>query len=291
MFEADVRSGSTESSGGSYPLGVTQFPGKNTGRILVVDDQFTRRRSLHTTLFSLGFEISEASTGEEAAALCRIIRCDAVLIAINTPGKAGIEMCMELRRLLPRTAILAMSSCDDEQHKVEVLDAGADDYVRPSHMRELTARVRAAMRRSRATASETSPERIVIGEIAIWPSQRMVTKGGIPIHLTPREFDLLRCLMAHAGLPMTHAGLLRTVWGADADNQVEYLRTYIRQLRRKLEDDPAHPRYLLTNSHIGYRFAAPESFLPTPRSAGSVPPAPCAGNAPPVRGSTRLPGA
>lgn len=290
MLEGDIRSAPLEFSGARSGSGAAPLPPGNTGRILVVDDQFTRRRSLHTTLFGLGFEIAEASTGEEAVALCRIIRCDAVLIAINTPGKRAIEMCMELRRLLPRTAILAMSASNDEQHKVEVLDAGADDYVTPSHMRELTARVRAAMRRSRA-AGDTNLERIVIGDIAVWPSQRIVTKGDQPIHMTPREFDLLHCLMAHAGLPMSHTRLLRAVWGADAANQVEYLRTYIRQLRRKLEDDPANPRYVLTNSHIGYRFASPGSFPASAPRAGSEPAAPYSGSAPTARESTKLPGA
>lgn len=290
MLDSDIRSAPVQFSSARSGSGAGPLPARNTGRILVVDDQFARRRSLHTTLFGLGFEIAEASTGEEAVALCRIIRCDAVLIAINTPGKRAIEMCMELRRLLPRTAILAMSASDDEQHKVEVLDAGADDYVTPSHMRELTARVRAAMRRSRA-AGDTNLERIAIGDIAVWPSQRIVTKNDHPVHMTPREFDLLHCLMAHAGLPMSHTRLLRSVWGADAANQVEYLRTYIRQLRRKLEDDPANPRYVLTNSHIGYRFAAPESFPASAPRAGSERSAPYSGSAPTARESTKLRGA
>ena len=261
MFDSQKLSASDASAhrpslGNPGLLGDVSVSAKCEGKLLVVDDEAARRRSLHTTLFSMGFEIAEASSGDEALALCRVIRYDAVLLAISKQGRGGLAMCAELRRTLPRTAILAMSASDDEQLKVEALDAGADDYVTPSHMRELTARVRAALRRSKAT-SEQDFESVVIGDIQILPQRRLVLKAGAAIHLTPKEFDLLHYLIAHAGLPLTHARLLRAVWGRDSANQVEYLRTYMRQLRRKLEDDPGNPRYLLTDSHIGYRFVAP----------------------------------
>jgi len=268
MFDGEKATGGIQTAAEHSGLtrGMGQ-PGTCQGRLLVIDDQFARRRAMHTTLFSMGFEIAEASSSAEALALCRIIRCDAVLLAINGHGTAGIDMCAELRRLLPRTAILAMSANEDEERKVDVPDAGADDYVTPSHMRELTARVRAALRRSKAV-EERESEHIVVGNIEIFPPQRLVLRAGNPVHLTRREFDLLHLLMANAGLPVTHERLLRAVWGDDSANQVEYLRTYMRQLRRKLEDDPANPRYLLTDSHIGYRFTNPAARFPQhqPRS-------------------------
>ena len=230
---------------------------KPEGKILVVDDDPSVRRTLHTTLYNLGFDIGEASSGDEALALCRIVKYEAVLLDINMPGKGGIETCRELRRLLPRIAILMLSVNDDHERKIEALDAGADDYVtKPFHMRELTARIRAALRRSRA-ATAPNEEGIVIGDVELQPARRLVMKAGEPVHLTPKEFDLLHYLMSHAGLPITHARLLHVVWGSEYANQVEYLRTFVRQLRKKLEDDAGNPKYLLTDSHVGYRFVDP----------------------------------
>ncbi len=241
---------------------------RQEGKVLIVDDEAALRRALHTTLYGLGFDIGEAASGEEAIALCRIVRYDAVLLDVNMPGKSGIEACAELRRLLPRVAILMLSVTDDQDRKVEALEAGADDYVtKPFHMRELTARIRAALRRARLTAAH-SEETIEIGEILLHPARRLVQKTGQPIHLTPKEFDLLHYLMSHSGLPITHARLLHVVWGAEYASQVEYLRTFMRQLRRKLEDDAGNPRYLLTDSHVGYRFADPAQFART-----AIPPA------------------
>jgi two-component system KDP operon response regulator KdpE len=230
---------------------------KQEGKLLVVDDDASVRRTLHTTLYSLGFDIGEASTGEEAIALCRIVRYEAVLLDINMPGKDGIDTCRELRRLLPRLAILMLSVTDDHERKIEALEAGADDYVtKPFHMRELTARIRSALRRSRASAAQ-SDELISIGDVELHPARRLVLKSGEPVLLTPKEFDLLYYLMSHAGLPITHSRLLHVVWGSEYANQVEYLRTFVRQLRKKLEDDAGNPKYLLTDSHVGYRFIDP----------------------------------
>jgi two-component system KDP operon response regulator KdpE len=241
----------------TYGHGKEPSPAKQEGKLLVVDDDPSVRRTLHTTLYSLGFDIGEASTGEEAIALCRIVRYEAVLLDINMPGKDGIETCRELRRLLPRIAILMLSVNDDHERKIEALEAGADDYVtKPFHMRELTARIRSALRRSRASTTQTD-ELISIGDVELHPARRLVLKSGEPVHLTPKEFDLLHYLMSHAGLPITHSRLLHVVWGSEYANQVEYLRTFVRQLRKKLEDDAGNPRYLLTDSHVGYRFIDP----------------------------------
>jgi two-component system KDP operon response regulator KdpE len=230
---------------------------KQEGKILVVDDEASVRRALHSTLFTLGFDIGEASSGDEAIALCRIVRYDGVLLDINMPGKGGIETCREMRRLIPGMAILMLSVNDDQERKIEALEAGADDYVtKPFHIGELTARIRAAIRRSKASAVPAE-EVIKVGEIEIHPARRLVRKNGDAIHLTPKEFDLLYYLISHAGLPITHARLLHVVWGAEYANQVEYLRTFVRQLRRKLEGDSAQPRYVLTDTHVGYRFVDP----------------------------------
>jgi two-component system KDP operon response regulator KdpE len=251
----------------TYGHGKEPPPGKQEGKLLVVDDDPSVRRTLHTTLYSLGFDIGEASTGEEAIALCRIVRYEAVLLDINMPGKDGIETCRELRRLLPRIAILMLSVNDDHERKIEALEAGADDYVtKPFHMRELTARIRSALRRSRASSTQTD-ELISIGDVELHPARRLVMKSGEPVHLTPKEFDLLHYLMSHAGLPITHSRLLHVVWGSEYANQVEYLRTFVRQLRKKLEDDAANPKYLLTDSHVGYRFIDPAQ---APRAASPV---------------------
>lgn len=240
---------------------------KQEGKLLVVDDDPSVRRTLHTTLYGLGFDIGEAGTGEEAIALCRIVKYEAVLLDINMPGKDGIETCRELRRLLPRIAIIMLSVNDDYERKIEALEAGADDYVtKPFHMRELTARIRSALRRSRASAAQ-SDELISIGDVELHPARRLVLKSGEAVHLTPKEFDLLHYLMSHAGLPITHSRLLHVVWGSEYANQVEYLRTFVRQLRKKLEDDAGNPKYLLTDSHVGYRFIDPAQ---APRTAATA---------------------
>ncbi len=224
------------------------------GRVLLVDDDASIRRALHTTLSGLGFEIEETSAGEQAVSFVRTERFDAVLLDINMPGMGGIEACRAMRRLAPGLPILILTVRDSADDKIDALDAGADDYVtKPFHVGELTARVRSAVRRSRVTQGDMEMA-IAIGEIELDRERRLVKKSGTIIHLTPKEFDLLYCLMSHAGKPLTHARLLTSVWGTEYGNELEYLRTFVRQLRKKLEDDPARPEYLLTESYIGYRF-------------------------------------
>jgi two-component system, OmpR family, KDP operon response regulator KdpE len=150
--------------------------------------------------------------------------------------------------------ILMLTVRDSEDDKIDALDAGADDYItKPFHVGELTARVRSAVRRSRVTQGDSETV-ISIGDIELDRERRLVKKSGAIVHLTPKEFDLLYCLMSRAGKPLTHARLLTSVWGTEYGNELEYLRTFVRQLRKKLEDDPARPKYLLTESYIGYRF-------------------------------------
>ncbi|MGP0072322.1 MAG: response regulator transcription factor [Bryobacteraceae bacterium] len=222
--------------------------------ILIVDDDASVRRALHTTLETLGFRTSEASGGDEALATARAAAYDIVLLDINMPGMDGLETCRRLRKLFPRIAILMLTVRDGEEDKVGALEAGADDYVtKPFHIRELVARVRAAVRRAQVLDDNTNAP-ISIGDIQLDPARREVQKSGVLVHLTPKEFDLLHYLMAHAGLPITHGRLLNAVWGPEYGDEVEYLRTFVRQLRKKIEDDPAVPKYLLTDIQIGYRF-------------------------------------
>jgi len=229
-----------------------------SGLILVVDDEASIRRSLRTALRSLGFKTMEAARGAEALSLVRAKRFDVVLLDINMPGMDGIETCKTMRRLAPRIPILMLSVRDSEDDKVAALDAGANDYItKPFHLRELTARVRAAMRWTKELSPPKAGRRAVlrIGDIELDPIRRTVKKSDRSVYLTPKEFELTRQLMASAGTPIRHSQLLTSVWGPEYEEDLEYLRTFMYQLRRKLEDDPSKPQYLLTDSHIGYRFA------------------------------------
>jgi two-component system KDP operon response regulator KdpE len=224
------------------------------GKVLIVDDEPSIRRALRTTFGTLGFDIAEAVNGEQAIPLLRASNFHAVLLDVNMPGMGGIQTCREIRRQFPQLAVLMLTVRNEEDDKVEALEAGADDYVtKPFPIRELVARVRAAVRRSQNSPVNKDAV-ITIGQITLDPARRLVQKNGAAVRLTPKEFDLLHHLMKNAGLPMMHARLLSAVWGPEYGNELEYLRTFMRQLRKKLEDDAAHPTYLLTDSHIGYRF-------------------------------------
>jgi two-component system, OmpR family, KDP operon response regulator KdpE len=228
-----------------------------SGLVLVVDDELSIRRALHTTLNKLGFTTVEAARGEEALSLVRANSFDAVLLDINMPGMSGVETCRNMRRFSPRIPILMLTVRDSEDDKVEALDAGADDYVtKPFQLRELTARIRAAMRWAKAPVAREDQEApaLRIGDIELDPVRRSVKKAGRPIHLTPKEFELTQQLMSYAGRPIPHSRLLNSVWGPEYGGELEYLRTFMHQLRKKLEDDPANPKYLLTDAHVGYRF-------------------------------------
>lgn len=224
------------------------------GSVLIVEDDISLRQGLRSILEAVGFCPKEASSGEEAFLALRHDPFETVLLDINMPGIGGIETCRRLREIYPRLPIIMLTVRDQERDKVEALDAGADDYItKPFQFLELTARLRSAIRRYR-TISDTPDRPITVGAITIDPSTRRVLKGDEEIRLTPKEFDLLHILMQHAGRPLAHHRLLALVWGPDHGGEREYLRTYISQLRRKLEDNPAQPTYLLTDSYIGYRF-------------------------------------
>jgi two-component system KDP operon response regulator KdpE len=234
---------------------------QNEIRILIVDDESAIRRALRPPLMELGFQVAEASRGEEALQMMRAGVFEVVLLDVNMPGIGGVETLRRIRAFAPRLPILMLTVRDAEEEKVEALELGADDYVtKPFSTRELIARIRTAVRRVQAPArAEDAP--IEIGEIHLEPVKRTVTKRGQPVHLTRKEFDILHCLMSRAGRVVTYAKLLTAVWGADCREEVEYLRTFVRQLRKKIEDDPSNPLYLLTDVYVGYRFADAQSFV------------------------------
>ena len=224
------------------------------GSVLIVEDDRALRLSLRETLEAAGFCPREASSGEEAIAMLHHSQFETILLDVNMPGIGGMEACRRIRRMYPLLPILVLTVRDEERDKIEALDAGADDYItKPFQFLELTARLRSAIRRFR-TRADSPVHPVTVGEIALDPSTRRVTKRGEEIHVTPKEFELLHTLMRHAGRSLSHQRLLALVWGAEYGEEREYLRTYISQLRRKLEDDPAHPVYLLTDSYVGYRF-------------------------------------
>lgn len=224
-------------------------------RILLVDDEPAIRRSLRLPLEGMGFQVLEASRGEEGLHLARANKFDVALLDINMPGIGGMKTLERLRNIAPRLPILMLTVRDGENDKVEALEKGADDYItKPFSFRECLARIRSAVRRAQMPErAEDLP--IAIGEIEVQPARRTVKKAGQPIRLTPKEYDILYYLMAHAGRAITHGKLLTSVWGVQYRQEVDYLRTFVRQLRKKIEDDPSNPRYLLTDTCVGYRFA------------------------------------
>ena len=224
------------------------------GTVLLVDDDNPSRRALRLTLTGMGFSIVEAVRGEQALSLIRANRFDAVLLDLEMPGMDGLETCRRIRNTIARLPILMLTVSDNEEDRVVAFDAGADDYItKPFRLRELTARLRSAVRRRNAS-DESRDAPIRHGDLELDPVKYRVLKAGRKIHLTPKEFEILYCLMRRAGESISHARLLKLVWGPEYGNELEYLRTFVRQLRKKIENDPHKPQYLLTDAHFGYRF-------------------------------------
>ncbi len=230
----------------------------SAGRILIVDDEAQIRRVMRTTLSARGYEVGEARSGEEALTRMAAERFDLVLLDVNMPGMGGLESCKEIRRASD-AAIIVLTVRNAEHDKVEALDAGADDYVtKPFGTPELLARIRAALRRA-PLAFEGEPSRLTLEEdLEIDFQSRRVTARGREIHLTPKELDLLRYLVAHANQTVSHRELLQAVWGPEYGDELEYLRVFVNQLRKKIEPKPAKPQYLLTDPWVGYRFSMPQ---------------------------------
>lgn len=225
--------------------------------VLVVDDEPALRKVFRTSLATSGFVIEEARSGEEAVDLLPQHPFDLVLLDINMPGIGGVEACREIRALAPKIGILMVTVRDAEHDMVLALEAGADDYVtKPVRFRELVARMRAVLRRLDA-GSATEPVVIRVADLEMDQGHHWVRKAGDLVHLTPKEFELLAILMRNRGAPVTHAKLLRAVWGPEYGTELDYLRSFVRTLRKKIEDDPARPRYIVTEPWVGYRFCDP----------------------------------
>jgi two-component system KDP operon response regulator KdpE len=223
-------------------------------KVLIVEDDAGIRQSLFETLGALGFAVGEANNGEDALIRLRMVNYDAVLLDINMPGMGGKETCRRICQRFPGLPVIMLTVRDEEEDIVETLDAGAFDYVtKPFQIRELTARLRAVIRRRHTPIGEPNIV-IIVGDITLDANRRQVEKRGEQIRLTPKEYETLRYLMEHAGCPVRQENLLRSIWGPLYGSEREYLRVVVNQLRKKIEDDPARPVYILTESHIGYRF-------------------------------------
>ena len=224
----------------------------SAGRILIVDDEPQLRRIMRTTLSSAGYEVDDARNGEESLVKLREYRPDLILLDINMPGMGGLAACRAIRADSP-VPIIMLTVRNSEADKVHALDAGADDFVtKPFSTPELLARIRAALRR--APASQAAAGRFQSGTLDIDFAARTVTNGESTSHLTPKELDLLRYLTQHANEAVPHRALLQAVWGPDYGDQVDYLRVFIKNLRKKVEPNPEHPRYITTEPCVGYRF-------------------------------------
>jgi two-component system KDP operon response regulator KdpE len=226
----------------------------SNANILVVDDEPQIRRVLRSTLSSQGYVITDAKSGEEAVESVRKNKPDLVLLDVNMPGMGGIAACREIRQS-SEAPIIMLTVRNAERDKVAALDAGADDYVvKPFGIEELLARIRAALRRY-APGDALPP--YVSKELTLNFETRQLTVRGEEVHLTPKEFDVLRHLIANQGKPLTHRRILQSVWGPDYGEETENLRVVINQLRKKIEYDPAHPKYIRTEPWVGYRFQPP----------------------------------
>ena len=222
------------------------------GKILIVDDDPQIRRVLRTTLVVQGYEVADARSGEDALEKVREGKYDLILLDMNMEGMDGIETCREIRASSD-VAIVMLTVRDTERDKVSAPDAGADDYVtKPFSTPELLARVRAALRR--VPSLENGPQVIKAGELELDLQARRIRLRGNSIRLTPKEFELLRYLALHPNIPIPHMKLLQAVWGPDYGEEVEYLRVFINQLRKKIEADPGSPQFILTEPWVGYRF-------------------------------------
>jgi two-component system, OmpR family, KDP operon response regulator KdpE len=222
-------------------------------RILVVDDEPQILRALQMSLRGAGYEVDAAATGEEALTLAAVRPPDAVIVDLVLPDLRGTEVTRQLRSWTG-VPVIVLSVVGDEAEKVSALDAGADDYVtKPFGVDELLARLRAALRR----AEPSSEPVLEIGGLWVDLEAREVSVDGTPVQLTPHEYGLLRLLALNEGKLLTHKAILREVWGEAYADESHYLHVYVSQLRRKLEPDPARPRYILTESGVGYRLVDP----------------------------------
>jgi two-component system KDP operon response regulator KdpE len=227
----------------------------SAGRILVVDDDPQIRRVMRVTLMGHGYEVDDAKDGEGALEKLRSHRFDLVLLDMNMPGMDGLEACREIRSQ-SEIAIIMLTVRDSEADKVESLDAGADDYItKPYNPPELLARIRAALRRAPSMQGPTG--KLMLGSVQVDFDAREVRALDRKVRLTPKEFELLRYLAGHANKTVSHRELLQAVWGPDYGDQVDYLRVFVNQLRKKIEATPSQPVFLVTEPWVGYRLSVP----------------------------------
>jgi two-component system KDP operon response regulator KdpE len=221
-------------------------------RILIIEDEQPIRRFLRASLTNEGYQVDEAVSGEEGLRTASSHPPDLVILDLGLPDTEG-QVVLERLREWYSAPIIVLSARDQEPQKIKALDQGADDYVtKPFSMGELLARIRTAMRHAHGTDTQTTA--ITIGDLKIDFGARLVCRKGQEIHLTPLEYKLLVTMIKHAGKVLTHRFLLREVWGPQDTHENHYLRVFVASLRRKLEDDPARPRYILTEQGVGYRF-------------------------------------
>jgi two-component system KDP operon response regulator KdpE len=219
-------------------------------KVLVVDDEPPIRRFLRTSLGAQNYQVTDAETGQEALDLIKREKFDLVVLDLGLPGMDGFDVIVKLREAGSDVPIVVLSSRSDEAGKVKALDLGADDYVtKPFGVEELLARIRAALRHR----LQQQGERPIFksGDLTVDIVRRIVTSRGLEVKLSPREYDLLRILVMHAGKVLTHKFIMKEVWGGETD--VQYLRIYVRTLRQKLEADPERPQHILTEQGVGYR--------------------------------------
>lgn len=221
-------------------------------RILVVDDDMQIRRVLLTALSAAGYEVDTAASGEESMEMMKDRQYHLVLLDLSMPGVDGLEICRRLRATFAAEVII-ITVRSVEKDIVAGLDAGADDYVtKPFRTPELLARVRSALRRNVASLN-SGPQKLVLEDVEIDFRERCVTADGKDVRLTPKEFEILYYLASHPDKPIPHREILSAVWGPERSEHYEYLRAFIKQLRKKIEHDPAHPKFLLTEPWVGYK--------------------------------------
>ena len=224
---------------------------------LVVGAEPPLRMALVSQLTVNGFSVREASSGDQALATLRQMPLELVLLDVHTPPMSGLEICKRIRTFDSQIGIVMMSVRDVEEDKVNALEAGADDFVtKPLQLRLLVARLGAVRRRS-SVHHVAKPTVHLAGSLELDVCSRVLKKNGVEVRLTPKEFDLLTVLMEHRGTPVAHRKLLQTVWGPDYGSELEYLRSYVKMLRKKIEDDPRNPQYILTDPWAGYRLRIP----------------------------------
>lgn len=224
---------------------------------LLVDDDASFRRALKTSLSAIGHSAEEALNGEEALEILHQRSFDLILLDINMPGIGGVRTCREIRAQMLNVGVLMVSVRDGESDLVQALEAGADDYVtKPVRFRELLARMGAVLRRIQPL-NGGEPEVLRVGELELDMRRHVLHRNGEPVHLTPTEFHLLALLMENRGFPVTHVKLLRSIWGPEYGSELDYLRSFVKALRKKIEPNPSEPQYIITEPWVGYRLCDP----------------------------------